>query len=77
MNSLQNIDAALSSLNARLAKLYALQERSETDAEHDSYQPQIDKLYAEVRSLEIYRHEARIYHNYRDGVYDGDADFIS
>ena len=77
MKTLQNIDAELSILNARLDELYTLQETSETDEECDSYQPEIDELSTKRYRLEIYRHEARIYHNYQNGAYDGDGDFIS
>ena len=77
MRTLQNIDAELKTLDARLDELYTLQETSETDEEILSYQAEIDELSTKVYRLEIYRHEARIYHNYYSGAYDSDGDFIS
>ena len=44
MKTLQNIDAELSILNARLDELYTLQDCSETDEEFEAYQPEIDEL---------------------------------
>ena len=47
------------------------------DAELSALNALLDELSTKRSSLEIYRHEARIYHNYRSGAYDSDRDFIS
>ena len=77
MRTLQNIDAELKDLNSIINNLYTLQETAKNDEEYDACQVEIDRYSAERHRLEVYRHEARIYHNYHSGAYDSDGDFIS